>query len=76
MPPAQIHPLPSHQMVSAAAETVFQAWLPHIGETEALREAAAFASRFHILIDGPLAPLTETELDAVLDNVAVAMTVP
>ena len=52
---------PSHLMVNAAAETVYRAWLPHIGETEAREQAQAFARRFHILIDGPLYPLPATD---------------
>lgn len=46
------------QMVKSAAETVYRAWLRHVGDIEAREQAQAFARRFHILIDGPLAPLT------------------
>src|SRR5438445_12246786 len=68
-----VQTMPSLRMVNAAAERIYQAWLPHVGEAEALREAEAFASRFHFLIDGPLAPLTISEFDAVLDSAAYAM---
>lgn len=67
---------PSLRMVNAAATEIYKRWLPHVGEVDALREAEAFASRFHFLIDGPLAPLTEPELDAVLDSVADALAQP
>lgn len=68
------HAEPSLRMVNSAAAEIYKRWLPHVGETEALREAEAFASRFHFLIDGPLAPLpAEAELDATLDAVAEAM---
>jgi hypothetical protein len=63
-------------MVNAAAVEIYNRWLPHIGESAALREAEAFASRFHFLIDGPLAPLTISEPDAALDGVADAMAAP
>jgi hypothetical protein len=49
--------LPSPQLGTDAAETVYRAWLPHIGEAQAREEARAFARRFCISIDGPLAPL-------------------
>ncbi|MCP1741331.1 hypothetical protein [Bradyrhizobium japonicum] len=40
-----------------------------------MHEARAFAARFHVLIDGPLAPLPdEAELDTTLAAVAAAMT--
>ena len=67
---------PSLRMVNAAAEVIFQSWLPHVGEADARAEADRFASRFHFLIDGPLAPLTEAEADAILADVADAMSAP
>lgn len=61
-------------MVNAAAARIYAAWLPHVGSEAALHEARAFAGRFHILIDGPLAPLPDdAELDATLAAVSVAM---
>lgn len=61
-------------MVNSAAARIYSAWQPHVGHDAALREARAFAGRFHILIDGPLAPLPDdSELDATLDAVAAAM---
>ena len=48
---------PSPLVVTEAAKTIYRAWLPHVGEVEAREQAQAFARRFHILIDGPLAPL-------------------
>lgn len=63
-------------MVNAAAAEIYKRWLPHVGEAAARREAEAFASRFHFLIDGPLAPLTIDELDTVLDSVADGMAAP
>jgi hypothetical protein len=62
------------RMVNSAAARIYAAWQPHIGHDAALHEARAFAGRFHILIDGPLAPLPDdAELDATLDAVATAM---
>jgi hypothetical protein len=52
-------------MVHAAAERIYAAWLPHVGETEARVQAQAFARRFHILIDGPLCPLPSADRKAV-----------
>lgn len=52
---------PSPVMVSEAAEAVYRAWRKHVGESEARAEARAFASRFVILIDGPLKPLTHLD---------------
>lgn len=48
---------PSPQIVTDAAETVYRAWLPHIGDAGAREQAEAFARRFLISIDGPLKPL-------------------
>jgi hypothetical protein len=48
---------PSSRMVLSAAERVYAAWLPHVGEVEAREQAQAFANRYHIVIDGPLTPL-------------------
>lgn len=65
---------PCSAMVNAAATRIYSAWQPHVGHHAALREARAFAGRFHVLIDGPLAPLPdEAELDAALGAVAAAM---
>lgn len=50
----------SAQAINAAVEAVYRAWLPHVGDIEAREQAQAFARRFHILIDGPLAPLPAT----------------
>ncbi|WLB15020.1 hypothetical protein [Bradyrhizobium japonicum] len=64
---------PCSRMVNAAASRIYAAWQPHLGHDDALREARAFAGRFHVLIDGPLAPLPdETGLDATLAAVAFA----
>jgi hypothetical protein len=61
-------------MVNAAAARIYSAWQPHVGHNAALHEARAFAGRFHVLIDGPLAPLPDdAELDATLEAVAAAM---
>lgn len=69
-PPAE----PCARMVNAAAARVYAAWQPHVGHDAALREAREFAGRFHILIDGPLAPLpADAALDATLEAVAEAM---
>jgi hypothetical protein len=51
---------PSPLMVHQAAETVYLAWRKHVGEAEAREQAQAFARRFCISIDGPLAPLPST----------------
>lgn len=67
---------PSLRMVNAAATEIYQRWLPHVGEAAARAEADNFARRFHILIDAPPAPLTVTELDAVLAGLADAMAAP
>lgn len=48
---------PSPQIVTDAAEGIYRAWLPYIGEAGAREQAQAFARRFLISIDGPLAPL-------------------
>lgn len=67
---------PCARMVNAAAARIYAAWQPHVGHGAALREARAFAGRFHVLIDGPVAPLPdEAELDATLAAVAAAMTI-
>jgi hypothetical protein len=47
---------PSPQMVQSAADRVYAAWLPHVGDAGAREQADAFARRFHILLDGPLCP--------------------
>lgn len=71
-PPAE----PCARMVNEAASRIYSAWQPHVGHAAALREARAFAGRFHILIDGPLAPLPDyAELDPTLEAVAAAMTI-
>ena len=54
---------PAPRMVKAAAAKIFESWRPHVGEAAARVEAENFARRFHILIDGPLAPLTEAEAE-------------
>ncbi|WP_157789235.1 hypothetical protein [Bradyrhizobium japonicum] len=70
--PAQMEPCA--RMVNAAAARIYAAWQPHVGHGAALREARAFAGRFHILIDGPLAPLPdEAELDVTLAAVNAAL---
>ena len=63
-------------MVNSACAAVFTAWRKHVSEPEARAEADRFAARFHFLIDGPLAPLTEAEADAVLESVNDAMSAP
>lgn len=60
-------------MVNSACVLIFDRWRPHVGEAAARVEAERFARRFHHLIDGPLAPLTAAEADAVLADVADAM---
>lgn len=66
---------PCSRMVNAAASRIYAAWQPHVGHDDALREACAFAGRFHVLIDGPLSPLPDhAELGATLEAVANAMT--
>lgn len=41
-----------------------------------MQQARAFAGRFHILVDGPLAPLPDdTELEATLEAVHAAMNI-
>ncbi|MET4721949.1 hypothetical protein ABIF63_006055 [Bradyrhizobium japonicum] len=68
--------VPCSRMVNAAAARIYAAWQPHVGHDDALREARAFAGRFHFLIDGPVAPLpSEDELDVTLAAVAAAMTI-
>jgi hypothetical protein len=63
-------PEQSIRMVNAAAARIYQAWQPHVGHAE----ARAFAGRFHLLIEAPLAPLAdEASLDATLEAVAIAM---
>ena len=37
---------PSEQLVAAAADSVYRAWLPLIGELGAREQATAFARRF------------------------------
>lgn len=70
-------PEQSPRMVNSAAARIYAAWQPHIGHEAALHEARAFAGRFHVLIDGPLAPLPdEASLDATLEAVAAAMSAP
>ncbi|WP_441280115.1 hypothetical protein [Bradyrhizobium sp. 63_E2_N1_3] len=67
--------VPCSRMVNAAASRIYAAWQPHVGHDDALREARAFAGRFHVPIDGPMAPLPdEADLDATLEAVAAAMT--
>lgn len=67
---------PCARMVNAAAARIYAAWQPHVGHGAALREARAFAGRFHILIDGPLAPLLdEAELDVTLEAVNAALNI-
>jgi hypothetical protein len=67
-------PEQSPRMVNSAAARIYAAWQPYIGHEAALHEARAFAGRFHVLIDGPLAPLhDEASLDATLAAVAAAM---
>lgn len=63
-------------MVNRAAGTIYQAWRRHLTEGEARAEAERFARRFHVLVDGPLAPQPahDRELDAMLDGVREAMT--
>lgn len=39
---------PDRDMVKAAADAVYRAWLKHIGEAGAREQAQAFASRFRI----------------------------
>lgn len=76
---AGFHPsvAPCLRMVNSAAARIFAAWLPHIGHDAAMREAHAFAGRFHVLVDGPLAPLPDdVALDAQLEAVAAAMGAP
>lgn len=69
---------PSSRMVNSAAARIYAAWLPHVGHDEALQQAQAFAGRFHVLLDGPLAPLPaeDLELDAALAAVSTAMSAP
>lgn len=72
--PAQMEPCA--RMVNSAAARIYSAWQRHVGHAAALRQARAFAGRFHVLIDGPLAPLPgDAELDATLEAVAAAMNV-
>lgn len=67
---------PCSCMVNAAASRIYAAWQPHVGHDDALREAREFAGRFHVLIDGPLAPLPDAaDLHATLEAVAAAMTI-
>lgn len=40
---------PSPSQLLAAADAIFRAWLPLIGEIEAREQAQAFASRFHVV---------------------------
>ena len=62
------HATPSLRIVNAAAAEIYKRWLPHVGEAEARAESERFARRFHILVDGPLAPLpADAELDAVAE---------
>jgi hypothetical protein len=68
--------VPCARMVNAAALRIYAAWQPHVGHDEALHQALAFAGRFFIPIDGPLAPLPDDlELEAQLAAVATAMTI-
>lgn len=39
---------PSLQLLLAAIDAIYRAWLPLIGEIEAREQAQAFASRFYI----------------------------
>lgn len=66
------------RMVNAAASEIYRAWRRYLPEPEARAEAEAFSRRFHVLIDGPLAPLPdERELNATtLDAVADATGAP
>lgn len=65
---------PCLRMVNSAAARIYAAWQPHVGHDAALHEARAFAGRFHMPIDGPLAPLPDdADLDATLAAVAAAM---
>lgn len=66
----------SPRMVNSACAAIFNAWRKHVSASEAQAEADRFRARFHFLIDGPLAPLSEAEADAVLDSVADAMAAP
>lgn len=64
-------------MVNSACVAIYHRWLPHVGAAEARIEAHAFARRFQISIDGPLAPLAaDRSLDAILDDVAHEMGAP
>lgn len=72
--PAELRNNPAFtNMLNGARQRIYQAWLPHVSPAEARAEADAFARRFHVLVDGPLAPLTADEFEAVLDVVADAM---
>jgi hypothetical protein len=74
--PAGSFPL-STALVNSACVAVYGSWLPHIGATAARAEAERFARRFHVLVDGPLAPLPDDRtLDAALDAVATVMGAP
>jgi len=65
---------PPLRMINSAAARIYTAWRPHVGHAEALHQARAFAGRFFIQIDGPLAPLADDfELDETLAAVAHAM---
>lgn len=67
---------PCLRMVNDAAARIYSAWQPHVGHAAALHEARAFAGRFHVLVDGPLAPLRdEASLDRTLDAVSAAMNI-
>lgn len=65
---------PTIRMINIAAARIYTAWRPHVGHAEALHQARAFAGRFAMPIDGPLAALPDDfELDATLAAVAQAM---
>lgn len=65
---------PPLHIVNSAATRIYSAWRPHVGHAEALHQARAFAGRFFVLVDGPLAPLADDfELDETLAAVAQAM---
>jgi hypothetical protein len=65
---------PCSRMVNAAAARIYAAWRPHVGHAEALHQARAFAGRFALPLDGPLAPLADDfDLDQTLAAVALAM---
>jgi hypothetical protein len=65
--------------IASASAEIYRRWRRFVSAEEARRQAADFARRFHMPIDGALArpvPITEAELDSMLQGIANAMGEP